>query len=63
MLKAAIIGCGMITERRHAPVLADRPDRVQVVALSDLSGQVAFRDEKKLLTWLINRIEKRAGKK
>lgn len=39
MLKAAIIGCGMITERRHAPVLAGRPDRVQVVALSDLSTE------------------------
>jgi nanoRNase/pAp phosphatase (c-di-AMP/oligoRNAs hydrolase) len=33
------------------------------IALKDLSDQVAYRDEKKLLTWLINRIEKRAGKK
>lgn len=33
------------------------------IALTDLSDQVPFRDEKKLLTWLINRIEKRAGKK
>jgi nanoRNase/pAp phosphatase (c-di-AMP/oligoRNAs hydrolase) len=33
------------------------------IALSDLSGQVEWRDEKKLLRWLINRVEKRAGKK
>ena len=33
------------------------------IALSDLSDQVEWRDEKKLLTWLINRVEKRAGKK
>lgn len=33
------------------------------IALTDLSEQVSLRDEKKLLTWLINRIEKRAGKK
>jgi hypothetical protein len=33
------------------------------IALSDLSDQVERRDEKKLLTWLINRVEKRAGKK
>ncbi|MBN1402744.1 MAG: Gfo/Idh/MocA family oxidoreductase, partial [Anaerolineae bacterium] len=28
-----------ITERRHAPVLADRADRVEIVALSDLSAE------------------------
>jgi nanoRNase/pAp phosphatase (c-di-AMP/oligoRNAs hydrolase) len=33
------------------------------IALSDLSQQVDFRDEKKLLKWLINRVEKRAGQK
>ncbi len=33
------------------------------IAFSDLSGQIDFRDEKKLLKWLINRVEKRAGKK
>jgi hypothetical protein len=33
------------------------------IALSDLSSQVEWRDEKKLLRWLINRVEKRAGKK
>ncbi len=33
------------------------------IALADLSEQVDCRDEKKLLTWLINRVEKRAGKK
>ncbi len=33
------------------------------ITLSDLSDQVDCRDEKKLLTWLINRVEKRAGKK
>jgi len=39
MLRAATIGCGMITERRHAPVLASHPDRVQIVAISDLSEE------------------------
>lgn len=39
MLKAAIVGCGMITERRHAPVLASHLDRVRIVALSDLSEE------------------------
>ena len=33
------------------------------IALADLSEQIDFRDEKKLLKWLINRVEKRAGKK
>ena len=33
------------------------------IALSDLSDQVDSRDEKKLLAWLIHRVEKRAGKK
>jgi nanoRNase/pAp phosphatase (c-di-AMP/oligoRNAs hydrolase) len=33
------------------------------IALSDLSEQVDWRDEKKLLTWLIHRVEKKAGKK
>ncbi len=33
------------------------------VAVSDLSDQVNWRDDKKLLAWLINRVEKRAGKK
>ncbi len=33
------------------------------IALSDLSDQVDWRDEKKLLAWLIQRVEKRAGKK
>ena len=33
------------------------------IALSDFPNQVDWRDEKKLLTWLINRVEKRAGKK
>ena len=33
------------------------------VALSLLSDQVDWRDEKKLLPWLIHRVEKRAGKK
>ena len=33
------------------------------ITLSDLSDQVEWRDEKKLLTWLTNRVEKRAGKK
>ena len=33
------------------------------IASSDLAEQVDIRDEKKLLKWLINRVEKRAGKK
>jgi nanoRNase/pAp phosphatase (c-di-AMP/oligoRNAs hydrolase) len=33
------------------------------IALSDLSDLVDWRDEKKLLAWLIQRVEKRAGKK
>jgi nanoRNase/pAp phosphatase (c-di-AMP/oligoRNAs hydrolase) len=33
------------------------------IALSDLSNQIDFRDEKKLLKWLISRVEKRAGNK
>jgi nanoRNase/pAp phosphatase (c-di-AMP/oligoRNAs hydrolase) len=33
------------------------------IALSDLSDLVDWRDEKKLLAWLVQRVEKRAGKK
>ena len=33
------------------------------IAVSDLSDQVDCRDDKKLLAWLIQRVEKRAGKK
>ena len=33
------------------------------IAYSDLAEHIDFRDEKKLLRWLINRVEKRAGKK
>ena len=33
------------------------------IALSDLAKQIDWRDEKKLLWWLIHRVEKRAGKK
>ena len=33
------------------------------IALSDLSDQVDWHDEKKLVTWLTHRVEKRAGKK
>jgi nanoRNase/pAp phosphatase (c-di-AMP/oligoRNAs hydrolase) len=33
------------------------------IELSDLTAQIDYRDEKKLLQWLINRVEKRAGKK
>jgi nanoRNase/pAp phosphatase (c-di-AMP/oligoRNAs hydrolase) len=33
------------------------------IGFSDLSDQIDWRDEKKLLTWLIHRVEKRAGKK
>ncbi len=33
------------------------------IALTDLPEQVQFRDEKKLMAWLINRIETKAGRK
>jgi nanoRNase/pAp phosphatase (c-di-AMP/oligoRNAs hydrolase) len=33
------------------------------MALSDLPQQIDFRDDKKLLSWLISRVESRAGKK
>jgi nanoRNase/pAp phosphatase (c-di-AMP/oligoRNAs hydrolase) len=33
------------------------------IAFSELSKQIDFRDEKKLLKWLINRVEKRAGQR
>jgi nanoRNase/pAp phosphatase (c-di-AMP/oligoRNAs hydrolase) len=33
------------------------------IALSELKQQIDHRNEKKLLAWLINRVEKRAGKK
>ncbi|RKU11125.1 hypothetical protein C6502_08990 [Candidatus Poribacteria bacterium] len=39
MLKAGIIGCGGITERRHGPMLARLNDRVTVVALADLAQE------------------------
>ena len=39
MLKAGIIGCGGITERRHGPMLASLSDRVTVTALADLAQE------------------------
>ena len=39
MLRAGIIGCGGITERRHGPVLANLSDRVTIVALADLAQE------------------------
>ncbi len=39
MLRAGIIGCGGITERRHGPMLASLSDRVTVVALADLAQE------------------------
>ena len=39
MLRAGIIGCGGITERRHAPALAGQPGRVELAALADLSEE------------------------
>ncbi len=39
MLRAGIIGCGGITERRHGPILARLNDRVTVVALADLAQE------------------------
>lgn len=39
MLRAGIIGCGGITERRHGPVLASLHDQVKVTALADLSPE------------------------
>jgi UDP-N-acetylglucosamine 3-dehydrogenase len=43
MLRAGIIGCGGITERRHAPVLSSLKGRVELAALSDVSeARLAF---------------------
>ena len=39
MLRAGIIGCGGITERRHGPMLASLTDRVTVTALADLAQE------------------------
>ena len=39
MLRAGIIGCGGITERRHGPMLASLSDRVTVTALADLAQE------------------------
>ena len=39
MLRAGIIGCGGITERRHGPVLAGMKGRVEVVGLADLAEE------------------------
>ena len=39
MLRAGIIGCGGITERRHGPMLASLNDRVTVTALADLAQE------------------------
>ena len=39
MLRAGIIGCGGITERRHAPVLTSLKGRVTVTALADLAEE------------------------
>ena len=39
MLRAGIIGCGGITERRHGPMLASLNDRVAITALADLAQE------------------------
>ncbi len=39
MLRAGIIGCGGITERRHGPVLSGMDDRVEIAAISDVSEE------------------------
>ena len=39
MLRAGIIGCGGITERRHGPVLTSLEGRVTVAALADLAQE------------------------
>ena len=39
MLRAGIIGCGGITERRHGPVLASLSDHVKIEALADLAQE------------------------
>ena len=39
MLRAGIIGCGGITERRHGPMLASLSDRVTIAALADLAQE------------------------
>ena len=38
-MRAGIIGCGGITERRHGPVLASLSDRLTIVALADLAEE------------------------
>ncbi|NKB67779.1 MAG: hypothetical protein GKR89_12015 [Candidatus Latescibacteria bacterium] len=38
-LKAGIIGCGGIAERRHAPVLSRLAPRVELAALADLAAE------------------------
>ena len=38
-MRAGIIGCGGITERRHGPVLASLSDRLTIVALADLAQE------------------------
>jgi UDP-N-acetylglucosamine 3-dehydrogenase len=39
MLRAGIIGCGGITERRHGPVLASLSGRVKITTLADLAEE------------------------
>lgn len=47
MLRAGIIGCGGITERRHGPVLAGMGERVEIAGLADLAEErVALMGEK-----------------
>ncbi len=47
MLRAGIIGCGGITERRHAPVLTSFVGHVELAALADVSeARLALIDDK-----------------
>jgi UDP-N-acetylglucosamine 3-dehydrogenase len=39
MLRAGIIGCGAISERRHGPMLLRFNERVQIAALADISEE------------------------
>lgn len=39
MLRAGIIGCGAIAERRHGPMLLRFRERVQIAALADISEE------------------------
>ncbi|MBN2357939.1 MAG: Gfo/Idh/MocA family oxidoreductase [Deltaproteobacteria bacterium] len=40
VLRVGVIGCGGIAQMMHLPFLAERPDRFEIAALSDVRGEV-----------------------